>query len=74
MSLAALGIGTFVLNDGAVLRFSPSLQVPFDFKAAFADQTVLQVLCAPDCDREFLLAEMAKVGINPAPGSDVTAA
>lgn len=73
VSLSALGIGHFVLQDGSRLEFAPSLQVPFDFRAAFSDQTVLQVLCAPDCDKAFLLAEMARLGINPAPGSDIAA-
>lgn len=74
VSLAALGIGTFVLNDGTVLEFPPSLQVPFDFRAALSDQTILQILCAPECDQAFLLAEMEKLGVSPAPGSDVAAA
>lgn len=42
VSLSALGIGTFVLDDGRALEFAPSLQIPFDFRAALSDQTIRQ--------------------------------
>jgi hypothetical protein len=38
-----LGIGQFVLNDGSRLDFPPSLQVGFDFKAAFAKGTIMRL-------------------------------
>lgn len=65
ISLSALGIGQFVLNDGSHLEFPPSLQFSFDFKAAFADGTITQLLSAHDCDKKFLCAELDKLRIVP---------
>lgn len=70
ISLSALGIGHFVMDDGSRLAFPPSLQAPFDFRVALADETIQQILCAPDCDKSFLQAELAKLNIEPAPGGD----
>lgn len=70
VSLSAFGLGFFVLNDGTTIDFPMSMQVPFDFQAALADGTIQKVLCALDCDKDFLYAELAKLNIMPAPEGD----
>jgi len=69
VTLSALGMGHFALNDGTIMDFPEHLQVPFDFRQALANGTIQMILCAPDCDREFLLSELGKRRIAPAPGS-----
>lgn len=44
ISLSALGIGHFMLNDGRVIDFPPAVQMPFDFRAALADGVIKQIL------------------------------
>jgi len=63
ISLSALGMGEFVLNDRSTVQFPPSLQLAFDFRSAIADQTIQQILCAPDSDAGFLQAELFKLCI-----------
>ena len=70
VSLSAPGIGAFALNDGTTLDFPPSLHAAFDFRAAIKDGTIRQILRGPDYDSTFLHAELAKLGIGPAEGSD----
>jgi hypothetical protein len=70
ISLSALGLGHFALNDGSLMPFPPSLQMQLDFRAALAGGTVRQILRGPDCDGAFLEAGLARFGIEPAPGSD----
>ena len=70
MSLSAPGIGKFALSDGSTMDFPASLQVAFDFRAAIADGTIRQILCAPDCDSSFLHTELDKLHILPSEGSD----
>lgn len=69
--LSALGIGKFVLNDGTIMGFPPSLRVVFDFKKAISDGTIRQILFTPDCDTSFLSAELEKLSILPSEGSDL---
>jgi hypothetical protein len=71
VSLSTLGLGQFALNDGSRMSFPVSLQMIFDFKAAIADGTIRQILCAPDCDTAFLLAQLDKLCIAPSGGSDL---
>ncbi|MGH8468246.1 MAG: hypothetical protein ACREVY_04415 [Gammaproteobacteria bacterium] len=68
ISLSALGIGQFALQDGSTMQFPASLQLAFDFRAAIASQTIQQILCAPDCDSDFLQAELHKLRIVPSKG------
>jgi hypothetical protein len=68
ISLSAPGIGQFVLNDRSQLYFQPSLQVGFDFKRAFADNTITQLLLAQDSDTDFLRAGLDKLRIVPFEG------
>lgn len=65
VSLSALGIGKFVLNDGSTIDFPPSLHVAFDFRRAISDGTIRQVLYAADCDYDFVCTELTKLGIVP---------
>lgn len=63
ISLSALGIGHFRLNDGSFMSFAPNLQVPFDFRAAVANGTIARILLASDADGEFLNSELYKLRI-----------
>lgn len=64
IALSAVGMGQFVLN-GSTMNFPDSLHMDFDFRAANADGTIQQILCAPDCDIGFLYAELHKLHIVP---------
>lgn len=63
ISLSAIGIGQFSLKDGSPMQFPPSLRLSFDFRAAIADSTIHQILCAPDTDSDFLRDELQKLRI-----------
>lgn len=65
-SLSAIGMGHFVLADGSLMDFPPSLHLPFDFRSAFADGTVQKLLHAPEYDTSFLQEGLRKLGITPA--------
>lgn len=70
VSLSAIGIGHFVLDDGNRMDFPTSLHLPFDFRSAFADGTIQQILQGPDCDLDYLHSGMRALGVGPADGSD----
>jgi hypothetical protein len=63
ISLSAIGIGQFALNDGSTMQFPSSLQLAFDFRAAIADRTIQQILYTQDSDSDFLQAELHKLRI-----------
>jgi hypothetical protein len=65
VSLSALGMGHYVLNDGSRLDFPPSLQFGLDFKSAFANGAIKQLLLAQDSDVNFLRTELDKLRIMP---------
>lgn len=65
ISLSAIGIGQFALNDGSTIQFPQSLQLAFDFRAAIASAAIRQILLAPDSDSSFLTRELAKLRIEP---------
>jgi hypothetical protein len=65
VSLSATGIGHFLLGDGSRIDFPPSFALPFDFRSAFADGTVQEILQAPNCDPGFLQESLRKFGITP---------
>ncbi len=65
ISLSAIGVGQFVLADGSTMNFPDSLHMDFDFRAANTDGTIQQILCAQDCDIDFLYAELHKLRIVP---------
>lgn len=66
ISLSALGMGKFVLADGTEMVFSDSLQVQFDYRAAFADGTIRQIVAGPGTDVDYLRAELSKLNISTA--------
>ncbi|MCD6366815.1 MAG: DUF2971 domain-containing protein [Bacteroidales bacterium] len=68
ISLSTLGIGQFALNNGSTIQFPDNLQLSFDFRAAISDQTIQQILYAPDCDSGFLQSELHKLRIVPIKG------
>lgn len=70
VSLSALGVGHFALNDGSLMEFPPGLQMELDFRAALASGAICQILRSPECDAAFLEGELGKFGIEPAPSSD----
>jgi hypothetical protein len=61
-------MGQFVLADGSLLRFSDSLQLQFDFRAAFADGTIKRVMLAPHSNLDALQTELAKLRITAIEG------
>lgn len=65
ISLSAMGIGQFALQDGSTMQFPSSLKLSFDFRAAIADRTIQQIQCAPNSDSDFLQAELHKLRIVP---------
>ena len=62
ISLSAIGIGNFALNDGRFLDFPTSLPVQFDLRAAIASGAIQKILLSPDCDATFLHAELDRLG------------
>jgi hypothetical protein len=71
VTLSAPGMGDFVLNDGSYMALPGSLQVPFDFHAAFTNGVIAKLLCSPDSDREFIRDELHKRRIAVASGSNL---
>lgn len=72
VTLSAPGIfAGFRLADGRLIDFPSGLQAPFDFRAAFTDGTVAQLLLSPDSDAAYIQNELEKRGIGLAPGSDL---
>jgi hypothetical protein len=68
ISLSAVGFGQFVLNDGRRLAFPARLQVGFDFKTAFTNGTINQLLVTKDCGQNCLPVELSKLRIVPVEG------
>ena len=64
ISLSAMGMGDFILNDGSTLQFPSSLHVPFLFNTAIQGCTIRPMLCAPDTDVDFLCTELNKLHIT----------
>ena len=73
VTLSAIGMGHFALDDGSLIDFPPGLQIPIDFRRALTNGTVQRLLCSPDCDPAVLRTELDKRRIAPAPGSDISA-
>jgi hypothetical protein len=55
-------MGHFALDDGSLIDFPASLQLPFDFMSAFRDGTIQQVLHGDDCDLDYLHAGLRALG------------
>ena len=64
ISLSAMGMGEFALEDGSTMLFPSSLHVPFLFKTAIRDSTIRPMLYAPDTDVDFLFTELNKLHIT----------
>ena len=61
-----LRISLSALGNGSKMLFRDSLQLPFDFRAAIANQqTIQQILYTPDCDSAFLKTELHNLGFVP---------
>jgi hypothetical protein len=67
ISLSALGIGKFVLDDRTEIAFPQHLHLDFDFRAAFADNTIREIISGPRCDEDFLRTEMRRLGAELVP-------
>lgn len=67
ITLTALGMGRFMLNDSHEIEFPPTLQLAFDYRRAFAEGAIHQILLAPNTDRTLLVQELNRLGISPAP-------
>lgn len=65
ISLSAIGVGKFVLNNGQELNFPRFLKVNFNFREAIANGTIKQFSCYKDCNSDYLFSELKKFGINP---------
>jgi len=72
VALSALGIGQFVLNDGARMEFPPALQMHFDYGEAFSGGAITEILCPPSFvgpeHVDALRTEMAKLQMTPRSG------
>lgn len=64
IALSCLGIGDFSLSDRSLLEFPTSLSLEFDFRKAFMDGTIQEILVGPASDVSYLKCEMARLGIN----------
>jgi hypothetical protein len=67
ISLSALGIGKFVLDDRTEIAFPQHLHMDFDFRAAFADNTIREIIAGPRCDVDFLRTELRRLGADLVP-------
>ena len=67
VSLSALGMGQFVLHGGREIDFDSCLQFGFNFREAFADGTIAQILMAPKTDAARLLKALDCLGFGRAP-------
>jgi hypothetical protein len=63
ISLSALGVGNFQLNDGSFMEFPPALRVSFDFKGAISDGTISRLLSSSENHSDFLTTELHKLRI-----------
>jgi hypothetical protein len=77
VALSALGIGQFVLTNGARTDFPPRLQMHFDYREAFSGGVITEILCPSNFvgppHVETLRSEMAKLRMM-ATGNGSTAA
>jgi hypothetical protein len=78
VALSALGMGQFVLNNGARMEFPPALQMHFDYREAFSDRAITEILCPPNFVAaqhvDTLRGEMAKLRMMATPGRPDAAA
>ena len=63
ITLHAIGIGRFILNDGSEFDFPDSLQLSFDIIEALRDQTVTKVICFSQVQYEILNKALDQSGV-----------
>ena len=63
VSLSAVGVGRFVLDNGSEFQFPRSIQAPFHFQAA-GDGTIDSILFEPGFDKGPLSADLKGLGIE----------
>ena len=64
ISLSALGLGHFVLNDGTRMEFPTALRFGFDFESAIMNEVIVELLYSSDCAVPFLMEELRHIGIK----------
>ena len=70
ISLSAQGMGHYVLSDNTKIVFPESLPLGFDFKMAFKNRVIEQILLATEDDLPFLTKELDRLGVGFALHSD----
>jgi hypothetical protein len=63
ITLATLGIGNFALADNTFINFPPSIRLQFDFRAAYADGTIVRLMCRDAVAARYLAKELAAANI-----------
>lgn len=63
ISLSASGVGRIVLPDGREVAFPTHLHMLFDFRAAFADATIREIMPGSGCDISFLQDELKRLRV-----------
>ena len=64
ITLSASGMGKFILNNGQEVNFPGTRSLYFNYKVAFVDHTIQQILKPPDDDPDFLKTELNKLGFE----------
>jgi Protein of unknown function (DUF2971) len=64
ITLSALGLGHFVLNDGTRMQFPAELTLGFDFKIAIMNGVILNLLHSPDCEMTIVSEALRSSGIH----------
>ena len=64
VTLSAIGMGRFLLDNGPEIDFPPTLQLAFDIRGAIADGTITQILTGSTTNVEHLTAELARLGMG----------
>jgi hypothetical protein len=63
ISLSAIGVGRMVLADGRKVELPTHLHMLFNFRTAFADGTIREIMPGPGCDIAFLQDELRRLRI-----------
>jgi hypothetical protein len=63
VSLSAIGVGQFALQDGSEFSFPKNLQLAFDFQSAIIDGSIVSILHAKGTDISFLKAGLKELNI-----------
>jgi hypothetical protein len=63
ISLSAIGVARILLPDGREVEFPTHLHTLFNFRAAFADGTIREIMPGPGCDIAFLQDELRRLRV-----------